>query len=137
MSIKFLLDENTPYALIDSLESRGFTVMHLKKIGKGGIRNCEVYEFAEKNKMWTITRDADFQNIQKFSNHQVAGIILIKLTLSKTGSLLKTIKRFLDKYNDKLSEKFSPGKGFRYKLHDKMLPGKPDMRNTCIKEVFL
>ena len=31
MSIKLLLDENTPYALIDLLESRGFTVMHLKR----------------------------------------------------------------------------------------------------------
>ncbi len=36
MSIKFLPDENIPYALIDLLESRGFTVMHLKRIGKGG-----------------------------------------------------------------------------------------------------
>ena len=102
MSIKFLPDENTPYAMIDLLESRGFTAMPLKKIGKGGIRNGEVYEFAEKNKMWIITRDADFQNIQKFNNYHVAGIILIKLTLSKTDCLLKTIKRFLDKYNNKL-----------------------------------
>ena len=105
MSIKYLLDENTPYALINLLESRGFTVMHLKKIGKGGIRNGEVYEFAEKNKMWIITRDADFQNIKKFNNYNVAGIILIKLTLTKTDYLLKSLKRFLDKYNDKLSEK--------------------------------
>ncbi|MBW7897562.1 hypothetical protein B188_23880 [Candidatus Brocadiaceae bacterium B188] len=105
MSIKFLLDENIPYALIDLLESRGFTVMHLKRIGKGGIRNGEVYEFAEKNKMWIITRDADFQNIKKFNTYNVAGIILIKLTLTKTDYLLKSLKRFLDKYNDKLSEK--------------------------------
>lgn len=48
MSIKFLLDENTPYALIDLLENRGFTAMHLKKIGKGGIRKGEVFEFTEK-----------------------------------------------------------------------------------------
>lgn len=95
MSIKFLLDENIPYALIDLLESRGFTVMHLKKIGKGGIRNGEVSEVAEKNKMWIITRDADFQNIQKFNNYDVSGIILIKLTLTKTEYLLKSIKRFL------------------------------------------
>jgi hypothetical protein len=27
--------------------------------------------------------------------------------------------------------------GFQYKLHDKMLPGKPDIRNTCIKELSL
>lgn len=44
MSIEFLPDENTPYTMIDLLESRGFTAMHLKKIGKGGIRNGEVYE---------------------------------------------------------------------------------------------
>ncbi len=105
MSIKFLLDENTPYALIGLLESRGFTVIHLKKIGKGGIKNGEVCEFAEKNKMWIITRDADFQNIKKFNNYNVAGIILIKLTLTKTDYLLKSLQRFLDKYNDKLSEK--------------------------------
>lgn len=105
MTVKFLLDENTPYALIDLLESRGFTVVHLKKIGKGGIRNGEVYEFAERNKMWIITRDADFQNIRKFNTYDVAGIILIKLTLSKTDYLLKAIKRFLDRYKDKLSEK--------------------------------
>ncbi|MCF6148266.1 MAG: DUF5615 family PIN-like protein [Candidatus Kuenenia sp.] len=69
MSIQFLLDENMPYALIDFLESRGFTATHLKRIGKGGIRNGEVYEFAEKNKMWIITRHADFQNIKKFNNY--------------------------------------------------------------------
>lgn len=92
MSVKFLLDENTPCALIDFLENRGFAVMHLKKMGKGGIRNGEVYELAERNKMWIITRDADFQNIRKFNNYDVAGIILIKLTLSKTNHLLKAIK---------------------------------------------
>jgi hypothetical protein len=30
MNIKFLLDENMPYALIDLLEKRGFFVEHLK-----------------------------------------------------------------------------------------------------------
>ena len=55
--------------------------------------------------MWIITRDADFQNIQKFNNYHVAGIILIKLTLSKTDYLLKILKQFLDKYSDKRNEK--------------------------------
>ena len=75
MTVKFLLDENTPYALIDLLESRGFTVMHLKKIGKGGIKNGEVYEFAERNKMWIITRDADLakqieRRLRLYPSHQ-------------------------------------------------------------------
>jgi predicted nuclease of predicted toxin-antitoxin system len=37
MNIKFLLDENIPYALINLLEKKGFSVVHLKKIGRGGI----------------------------------------------------------------------------------------------------
>ena len=66
MTIKFLLDENIPYALIDLLEKRGFTVEHLKRIGKQGIKNGEVYEIAEKEKMWIVTRDANFQNLRRF-----------------------------------------------------------------------
>jgi len=57
MSTKFMLDENIPYALIDLLERRGFSVQHLKKIGKQGIKNGEVYEIAERENMWIVTRD--------------------------------------------------------------------------------
>ena len=105
MNIKFLLDENMPFALIDQLEKRGYSVEHLKKIGKGGIKNGAVYKLAEENKMWIVTRDADFQNYYKFISHNIGGIILIKLTITKTGHLLKTIERVLDKYIDKLSGK--------------------------------
>ena len=77
MSIKFLLDENIPYALIDLLEKRGFLVEHLKKTGMGGIKNGEVYKLAEKSKMWIVTRDADFQNYYRFIAHDIGGIILM------------------------------------------------------------
>ena len=66
MNIKFLLDENIPYVLIKLLEKKGFSVAHLKKIGRGGIKNGEVYKLAEESKSWIITRDADFQNYYKF-----------------------------------------------------------------------
>ena len=55
MSISFLLDENIPFALIEFLERKGYHVIHLKKIGKSGIKNGEVYEIAEENKMWIVT----------------------------------------------------------------------------------
>jgi len=105
MNIKFLLDENMPYALIDLLEKRGFSVDHLKRIGKTGIKNGEVYKLAEKGKMWIVTRDADFQNFHRFAGYNMSGIILFKLTITKTNYLLKTMERFLDNYKDKLSEK--------------------------------
>ncbi|HLG30743.1 MAG TPA: DUF5615 family PIN-like protein [Candidatus Brocadiales bacterium] len=105
MSIKFLLDENIPYALIDFLENRGFQVQHLKKMGMTGIKNGEVYKLAEAGRIWIITRDADFQNYYKFIIHEIGGIILIKLTKTKTSHLLVAMKSFLDKHEDKLLKK--------------------------------
>lgn len=105
MIIKFLLDENIPYALVEFLENRGYTASHLKKIGKSGIKNGEVYKIAEDNNMWIITRDADFQNYYKFMSYNVAGIIVIKLTNTRTHFLLKAIDNFLEEYSDKLSKK--------------------------------
>ena len=37
MSIKFLLDENIPYALMEFLNNKGYSAEHLKKIDKVGI----------------------------------------------------------------------------------------------------
>ena len=105
MNIKFLLDENIPYALIKLLEKKGFSVAHLKKIGKGGIKNGEVYKLAEESKSWIITRDADFQNYYKFISHDIGGIILIKFTVMRTSYLLEKIEAFFNKYKDKLSSK--------------------------------
>ena len=105
MSIKFLLDENIPYALTDLLEERGFDVQHLKKMGKQGIKNGEVYEIAENEKSWIITRDADFQNLQRFYHYNIAGIVLFKLTRSKTEYLLDAMRRLLDRQKDKFAGK--------------------------------
>lgn len=62
MSIEFLLDENLPFELISFLENRSYRVDHLKKMGKSGIRNGEIYKIAEQNKAWVVTRDADFES---------------------------------------------------------------------------
>jgi predicted nuclease of predicted toxin-antitoxin system len=105
MSIKFLLDENIPYALIDLLQERGFDVQHLKKMGKQGAKNGEVYEIAENERSWIVTRDADFQNLRRFYRYNVGGIILFKLTRSKTEHLLSAMVRLLDKQKDKFTEK--------------------------------
>jgi len=103
--VKFLLDENMPFALIGVLEKRGFTVRHLKKIGKAGIKNGEVYKIAEREKSWIVTRDADFENYRKFISYKIGGVILFKLSESKTLHLLNMMNRFLDKHNDKLIKK--------------------------------
>jgi predicted nuclease of predicted toxin-antitoxin system len=105
MNIEFLLDENLPYGLIDFLEKRSYNVNHLKKMGKSGIKNGEVYKIAEQNKAWIITRDADFESYHKFKTYDVGGIILFKLSVTRTSHLLQTMKKFLETHEDKLSAK--------------------------------
>ena len=105
MIIEFLLDENLPFALIDFLEEKGYRVSHLKTIGKSGIKNGDVYKIAEQNKSWIITRDADFESYYKFKSYDVGGIILFKVSVTRTQYLLGVIKKFLEKHEDKLSKK--------------------------------
>lgn len=60
---------------------------------------------AEKTPAWILTRDADFQNISRFMTHNISGIILFKLTRTKTDYLLDTMRKLLDKHRNRLSEK--------------------------------
>jgi predicted nuclease of predicted toxin-antitoxin system len=87
MNIKFLLDENMPFALIEFLRNKGYKTEHLKKLGKSGIKNGEVYQVAEEKEAWILTRDSDFKNYHKFVTHSVEGIIV--LTLNDTIDVRK------------------------------------------------
>ncbi len=102
MTPHFLLDENLPYALLDWLHQKGYTVEHLKKIGQTGIRNGDVYRLAETKGCWIVTRDADFQSRYNFVQYNVAGVILFKLSESKTSLIIRAMKRLLKDHHDKL-----------------------------------
>jgi predicted nuclease of predicted toxin-antitoxin system len=105
MNIKFLLDENMPFALLEYLKNKGYEVKHLKKVDKVGIKNGEVYKFAEKIGSWILTRDSDFKSYHKFICHDVKGIIVFALKDTRTINVLKVIERFLESHIEKLSSK--------------------------------
>ena len=71
MNVKFLLDENMPFALTEFFKKKGYDAKHLKKIEKGGIKNGEVYKVAEEHDAWIVTRDSDFKNYRKFSEYNI------------------------------------------------------------------
>lgn len=105
MSFSFLLDENIPFALITLLEDSGFEVNHLKKSGKAGIRNGEVYELASRYSSWIVTRDSDFQSIYKLNQYDIKGVIVLKLNSTKTPYLPGRFESFLQNYRDTLDTK--------------------------------
>jgi predicted nuclease of predicted toxin-antitoxin system len=79
MNITFILDENLPFALLEFLKSQGYDANHIKNMGKTGIKNGEVYQVAEENDAWILTRDSDFKSYHKFVTHNVRGIIVLTL----------------------------------------------------------
>ncbi|MBE7443974.1 MAG: DUF5615 family PIN-like protein [Planctomycetia bacterium] len=78
---------------------------HLKTQAQSGIKNGEVYKIAEKENLWIITRDSDFESYRKFITYNVAGIIVFKLRETKTPYLIKTMRRFLETHQSKLLSK--------------------------------
>jgi predicted nuclease of predicted toxin-antitoxin system len=106
MNARILLDENIPYALIEFLERRGHTVYHIRKLGKAGIRNGEVYQLAVELRAWIVTRDKDFKSYVKFASYDVPGVIVIETDEQLTRTqVVNTFRGFLDKFEEKLTEK--------------------------------
>jgi predicted nuclease of predicted toxin-antitoxin system len=105
-SVSFLLDENIPYSLIAYLEKKGYTAYHVRKLGKVGIRNGEVYELAVSLSAWIVTRDKDFRNLVKFLTYDVPGIIVIESEIELTRKqIVQVFDRFLARFKDLHSEK--------------------------------
>ncbi len=102
----FLLDENIPYSHIAFLEKRGYTTHHVRKLGKAGIRNGEVYALAVSLSAWIVTRDKDFRNLVKFLSYDVPGIIVIESETELTrAQIVQVFDRFLPKFEDLKTEK--------------------------------
>jgi len=91
--MNFLLDENLPFALIEILTQRGHTAFHVKKLGKIGIVNGEVYKLAIELNAWLITRDKDFRNLEKFTRYDIQGIILL---IADHDLIVWTYPKFID-----------------------------------------
>jgi predicted nuclease of predicted toxin-antitoxin system len=102
----FLLDENMPFDLIDAIAKKGHTTHHVKKLGKTGIVNGEVYRLAIELDAWLITRDKDFRSLEKFARHDIAGIILLMSDHDLlVKEVLEIITGFLDRHENILTSK--------------------------------
>jgi predicted nuclease of predicted toxin-antitoxin system len=101
MKVKFLLDENLPFELIRLLKKKNYFVEHIKKIGKSGLKNGAVYSYAASKKMWIVTRDSDFQSVEKFNAHNISGVILFRINDTSTISLLTSMQKILKRFKNK------------------------------------
>ena len=101
----FLLDENISFDIIFVIKKLGYKVEHLKKLGKAGIRNGEVYKISSSRKLIIITRDTDFESIVKFNQYKIPGVIILKLSDSTTKNIIRYIVKFFQVHSADLNTK--------------------------------
>jgi predicted nuclease of predicted toxin-antitoxin system len=93
-----LLDENLPFRFIEVCERWGHTPFHIKKLGKGGIKNGEVYSLALELDACIFTRDADFTVLEKLHKYPVKGVVFFSISDSRTDVLVRYLNRFCSEY---------------------------------------
>jgi predicted nuclease of predicted toxin-antitoxin system len=93
--MNFLLDENIPYDLMVEFERTGHQVFHIKKLGKTGIKNGEVYALARALDAWIITRDIDFASQAKFLTYNPLGVVFYGLRDTTVRNVISIFRQLL------------------------------------------
>jgi len=102
--MNFLLDENMPYDLMVEFEKSGHQVFHIKKLGKTGIKNGEVYSLAKSLEAWIITRDIDFASESKFLLYNPFGVIYYGLRDTTVRNVVFVFRKLLINESIKFNE---------------------------------
>ena len=94
-SMKFLLDENLPISLKFLFKKKGFSVVSVREEYKG-MKDEEIWEIAQRNKMVIITRDLDFPLYP--SSRFPLGLILLRVPSFYTAKqIVNLMEEFLEK----------------------------------------
>ena len=95
--ITVLLDENKPFDLITLFEKFNFLVYHIKKLGKAGAKNGEVYTLSNQLNAWIITRDSDFDSLLQFQKYNPTGVIVVETRVTVTSHLVNLFEKILER----------------------------------------
>lgn len=94
--LSFLLDENASFRLAVILREHGHTVSTVQELGKRGIQNSELREFAHARKHILITYDREFLSLVPYPDEQ---IIVITVHPNVDRKVLPVFKRFLESFD--------------------------------------
>lgn len=91
--MKFLIDADTPYSLIQVINSYGHASIHAGDVLKFAT-DREIFDYANKNRLIIITKDLGFAEM--FMETKGFGLILIRLPYYFTASkIAKAFEQFL------------------------------------------
>lgn len=73
---KFVIDEDMPRSTGRILKQRGYNVKDIRDYGLRGVRDEEVYQFAQREQAVLLTGDRGFGNILHFPLGKHFGIVI-------------------------------------------------------------
>jgi predicted nuclease of predicted toxin-antitoxin system len=90
--MKIKLDENLPRRLASRLAGMGHDVQTVGEEGIAGRVDPVVWEAAQRETRFLITRDMDFSNAQSFVPGSHYGILLIRLRTPSRRALIQRVE---------------------------------------------
>jgi predicted nuclease of predicted toxin-antitoxin system len=102
--MRFLLDENADFRLVDYLASQGHDVSSILRDHQPGLPDRKVLKIANHERRVLITNDKDFGELIVRRRLPHAGVILFRLQTVDLRSKERWLQKALDDYADQLQE---------------------------------
>ena len=103
--IKFLVDENVDFPVVQFLRNEGFDVASVAE-GYPSIDDASILKRAYEEKRIVVTNDKDFGNLVFELNLKAKGIILFRLEDQSSRAKIGALKMVLHAHREKLLDHF-------------------------------
>ena len=123
MSLRFLVDEDTPVALAEALQQHGHDAVHCRHVGLLGKSDESVLAFARREQRILITRDLGFGDTRVHQPGTYGGIVLLRVPATYvTRQIVDLVIRFLGQVDESIStERLLVLRPTGYRIRDKAL----------------
>lgn len=103
--LRFLIDENVDFPIVDYLKNLGFDVKTVVEI-KRSLGDKEILTLANNGNRVIITNDKDFGQLIFREKLPHKGVILFRLLDESSEAKIKRLKEVFSKYENKFSSNF-------------------------------
>ena len=92
--MKFLVDNQLPWALAKWLISRGQEAVHVLDLGLAQAKDKEIWKYAQAHSLVLITKDEDFSRYSS-DPHGSVSVVWVRLGNCRTATLLSAFDSIL------------------------------------------
>lgn len=89
--MRFLVDEDLPLSICDSLRQFGHEACDIRNLGMRGAKDWQVADYARKHELCLLTGDLDFANIRNYPPQDYAGLVVLKVPKTVSPAYIRQL----------------------------------------------